>query len=280
MRVQVDIEKLLAETPVPSVAEGLHKAKLKRELLRQIQGKETRMGIWKTIFLTPKRRLAFACSAVLVLVATAWGVEKVHEKITSFFAYKPVIVDTVPAEKVTSPDGTETSLSSTLSVSASCWPVDLVFANGETRQQFEEVKGLIAPKIYNLVGGPTWFRRRHKGIKEAIVAGRVRFISVLDVEVHICKDSDSGEKVRVQRVVMPDGNEVACVSPYPSVGPVGTRYYSMSWQDHLRTLDNGARELINKQLFKLYRYEATLADGSIAIYGSNVPPKEREEIKK
>ncbi len=123
------------------------------------------------------------------------------------------------------------------------------------------------------------FRQRSEATREAIAAGRVRLIEIIDVEVHICTDLNSGKKLRVQRVVLPWGQELAAISPYPSTGAVGTRSHSTSWQDHLTAIDNGTRELIERKIRKLYKYEATLADGSTATYGGG-PPPEKEKLKK
>ncbi len=341
MTHEQDIEKLLAHTPAPTVVPGPHRARLKTELLSQASRRETKMPLFKTMLSTPKRKIAFACCAAMFLVATAWGGEKAYKKIASFFAHESVIVDTVGPEtierttRVTNPDGTETLTSitttfgSTLGVSVGYGPEDPSFTDEKTKQQFEEMKGLVAQKKYKflktfmsssgekqyvysftLADGErfarnficpleqvaSWdeyrqkkaerlektkerFRQRNEATKEAIAAGRVRFVNALDIEVHICKDPDSGKELRVQRVVLPNGQELAAISPYPIVRSVGTRSHSTSWQEHLTAIDNGTRELIEKQITKLYMYEATLADGSTAKYGSGLPP-EKEKLEK
>ena len=73
MKYKEDIEKLLADAPVPAVVPGPHRARLKCELLSQMQRKETKMPLFKTMLSTPKRKIAFACCTALLLVATAWG---------------------------------------------------------------------------------------------------------------------------------------------------------------------------------------------------------------
>ena len=81
MKYEQDIEKLLADVPVPTVVPGPHRARLKCELLSQASRKETKMPLFKTMLSTPKRRVAFACCAALILVATAWGAEKLYRTI-------------------------------------------------------------------------------------------------------------------------------------------------------------------------------------------------------
>jgi len=333
MKYEQDIEKLLAHAPVPTVVPGPHRPRLKCELLSQASRKETKMRAWKSMFSTPKRKIAFACCAALFLVAAAWGAEEAYKKIASFFAdeHESVIVDTVSSKELM-PDGSVRAMISSLSMSIGSGAEDPVFADEKARHQFEEMKKLVDRGKYKLINSylspctslispsgvtkkyiykftlangeefnwtficpleqvASWdeycekkaerlakikerFRQRSKGIKEAIVAGRVRLIETIDVEVHICKDLSSGKKLRVQRVVLRNGQEVAAVSPYPIVASVGTRSHSTSWQEHLTAIDNGTRELIERRMSKLYRYEATLADGSTATY-SGGPPKDQ-----
>ena len=296
------------------------------------------MRVFKSMFSTPKRKIAFACCAALILVATAWGAEKAYKEIASFFAdeHESVIVDTVSSKKVM-PDGSVRGMISSLSMSVGSGAEDPAFADENARQQFEEMKGLVDRGEYKYVksysspstslissSGVTkkyiykftlangeefnwtficpleevasWdeyrqkkaerlakvkerFRQRSEATREAIAAGRVRLIEIIDVEVHICTDINSGKKIRVQRVVLPNGQELAAVSPYPIVASVGTRSHSTSWQEHLTAIDNGTRELIERKIRKLYRYEATLADGSTATYGGGPPPEKKKSEK-
>ena len=338
MEYEQDIENLLADAHVPTVVPGPHRAHLKCELLSQVSRKETRKSLFKTMLSSPKRKIAFACCAALLLVASAWGAEKAYKKIATFFANKheSVIVDSVSLKKVM-PDGSVRASGSVLSMSVGSGAEDPAFADEKARQQFEEMKelvdrgeykfinshlssceplispsGVIKTYIYKftLANGEefhwnficpleevaSWeeyrqkkverlekikerFRQRTKATSEAIAAGRVRLIEIIDVEVHICKEVNSGKKLRVQRVVLANGDESAAINPYPSGGSVGSRSHSTSWQDHLAAIDNGTRELIERKINKLYMYEATLADGTTAKYGGG-PPKKKETLEK
>ena len=131
MKYEQDIEKLLADAPVPTVVSGPHRTRLKNELLGQMRRKETEMRVWKSMVSTAKRKIAFACCAALILVASAWGAEKAYKKISAFFTHESVIVDTVPPEKITTPDGREVFVGSTLGVSVGYGSEDPTFSDAK-----------------------------------------------------------------------------------------------------------------------------------------------------
>jgi len=77
MKHEHDIEQILANTPVPTVAAGPHRDRLKSELLAL--PRET--TLFHTLLLVLRRNAAFAGGAIILLAAGAWGGEKLYRSI-------------------------------------------------------------------------------------------------------------------------------------------------------------------------------------------------------
>ena len=115
-------------------------------------------------------------------------------------------------------------------------------------------------------------KQRQDKINRAISSGKFRLLDVEAISIHICRDADSDRKLRVQRLVGPDGKDEALV--YPEVADV-TKHENPweKWPDHLQAVRQGKRVLLDLEILKSYTYEITLDDGSTTIfnYGGGRP---------
>lgn len=82
MKHESEIEQLLSDTPVPTVIPGPHRARLKGELLSQAAHREPSLPLLAALFFALRKNAAVAGGAVLLLVAGAWGGEKLYRSIT------------------------------------------------------------------------------------------------------------------------------------------------------------------------------------------------------
>ena len=123
-------------------------------------------------------------------------------------------------------------------------------------------------------------RRRRKEIEKAIAKGSFRLINVDVILVHLCKDTKSGKKLDVQRIVLPDGERVALVSSHPA--HKSQDQFQIDWKAHLQSIKDGERQLLDVRLTRSYSYEVTLADGSTTIfsYGGGDPLEKGKGEKK
>ncbi|KKL83610.1 hypothetical protein LCGC14_1973030, partial [marine sediment metagenome] len=96
-------ERILRGTAVPSVVEGDHRQRLKRQLLDPpgVQRTKTRMSAWKYVMSTGRTKVAAACVATVILVATGWTAERVYRK----FAKSFFVTETIAEGEFTAPGG-------------------------------------------------------------------------------------------------------------------------------------------------------------------------------
>jgi len=114
-------------------------------------------------------------------------------------------------------------------------------------------------------------QERFAAIRKAVAQGRFRLLDVDILLSHICLDPASGRKLVVRRIPMPDKTVIALITTYPSSEAKGGT--ETSWQDHLRTIAEGKRLLLDIETVRHYKYEVTLHDGSTTLfnYGGDKP---------
>ncbi len=127
MKHHDDVEKALADTPVPRLVEGSHRARLKSDLMSEIgkEGSAIPRMIW-----TWKKKFTWAACALLVVAATAWGAHKVSKK----FIFQEEHVEEVL------PDGREVIRATTLVVRTN----DPDFTDEKAQEMNQEIQDLMA----------------------------------------------------------------------------------------------------------------------------------------
>ncbi len=118
---------------------------------------------------------------------------------------------------------------------------------------------------------------RQEKIKQAIAKGKFRLLDVDVIKTHLCKDLSSGQKIEVIQIVTLDGNHLAAVH-FDSLEKAGSGY-TTDWEDHLKAVAEGERELLDIRAIHKYSYEITFEDGSTTLwtYGDDAPLQKREE---
>jgi hypothetical protein len=119
-------------------------------------------------------------------------------------------------------------------------------------------------------------KKRRDNIGKAVAAGKFRLIDVDVIRVHVCRDAGSDQNIRVQRIPLPGGKEIALISPFdPEAEKRATTRPQTSWQEHLQAVREGKREILSFESTPKYTYEVVLEDGSKAIfnYGGGDPLK-------
>ena len=305
------LEDLLARTPGPRVVAGAHRAGLKARLLQSMRKERPVKTIWKPLLVA----CAVVCCAVVLIAAGGWAAEKVYERITKKEQY--VELERFEEPPVTLPDGTTMG---SVSVTGTYLPADAPPGSAEkAKKDHEEMKQLIAKRQYELVktfeggGGKQYVyrftlsdgtshgmnfsiplenvtswedycqksreqkRQREESIFKAFAAGRFRLIDIDRISVYVCRDADSDTRYLVQRFPRPDGEDEALVRPEGA----GATRYKTSWKDHLETVRQGKRVLLDVRVTKSYIYEVTLDDGSTTTYqigvGADASTEELEE---
>jgi hypothetical protein len=113
-------------------------------------------------------------------------------------------------------------------------------------------------------------------VNMAIAAGRYRLINQDITLLHICIDRESHKKVRVQRISMPKGEEIALYRPYDLTEENQTTTVPQStWREHLQAIREGKLELLDVETMPDYTYEVIFEDGTKQIfwYGGGEPLK-------
>jgi hypothetical protein len=128
--------------------------------------------------------------------------------------------------------------------------------------------------------------KRREEIHKAVLAGKYRLVNCeIAFLTHVCRDVESGEKLEVQRIPLDDGKVDACahlalpegteITPEILAKPQPTQ--DTTWQEHLDTIRNGKRELLDMTSSTMYIYEVSLPDGSKDIYASGILLKRPEK---
>ncbi len=214
-----DIERVLANTPKPKIIEGPHRLYLRQSLIHQIQKEEIPMSAWS-------KNLKWACCLLLIAVAGGWTAQKVHK---SFTVSEEVLME----EEFTNPDGSKGIYSQTRSTTISSDDPD--FSKEKAQKYHQEIQDLIAKGKYQFVDVKeldsgdkvylykftlsdgelfmygTHYPLDYKGnkkvsgtsyreIKELISNGKGKLVEV--------KELDSGQKVYIYKITLPDGSSL------------------------------------------------------------------------
>ena len=124
-------------------------------------------------------------------------------------------------------------------------------------------------------------QQRHEKINEAIAAGRFRLINVEALQMHLCRDAQSGKEFKVQR--FPRAGEKDIAFPRPDYSNIPPSVKETTWKEHLKLIRDGKRQLLDIQVVNSYTYEMTANDGTKITfnYGGQkpleMPAKEPEE---
>ena len=155
MNDEGEMERLLAQLPVPSLREGPHRERLGAQLLDPTHHPQRRgekpMRVSGQFRTTRLVKLAAGLLIAAMLVATGWAAEKVAEKVYESFAKgdQYVLLERYEEPPVTLPDGTVMSSSG---VTGTFLPADAPpEAVEKAKKDHEEMKQLIAQKKYELV---------------------------------------------------------------------------------------------------------------------------------
>lgn len=274
---------------------------------------ESDMNRFKSVVASRRLRAVASGLVVVVLVASGWAAEKVYDTVKQYQAAKryhatePILQQELPAL-----DGEGTWTSSIVTRATADTP-EMAMAKFKQETEtvrkaiaekeyslldtHETTDGLTVYLYqFELPDGSTVTRdfalpleqvssweeyveklkeheqRRHEEIRKAVSLGQFRLLDIDILRTHLCRERDSGQKIDVLCIVLPDATRKALVSTHPA--HEAESRYDTDWQDHLAAIRSGDRELLDVQIVRSYKYEATLADGSKTIfsYGSNSPP--------
>ena len=237
-------ERLLSETPVPLVVEGVHREQLKQRLLAHAQSAQPRR---KEMIRFAGRfsmlKVAATLAVVMILIGTGWAAAKIYEK---FFTKVSVILERSPTQESKLPDGT---ILFTGRLIGTIGNPDDPKALETVKRHHEEMKQLLAQKKYDFIktyeimgqkqylykftfadgshsGMPfsmpldsvvSWEdyqkkegqkqNQRQEQINQALAAGRFRLIDTDVTLIHICREVATNQKYRIQRISLPDPKE-------------------------------------------------------------------------
>jgi hypothetical protein len=297
------VERLLEQTPVPSLSQGPHRDRLRNQLLEQsttTYSRKTKMSISNRI--SPALKIALAVLVAVFLIGTGWTAEKIYEKIIT------IRVMTSEPKEVTMPDG-----SKGYSVTAAATEID-----SNDPKAIEDANRILKESLASE-------EKQQAAIQNAIGLGRFRLLDVGSQITHECQDVGadkvfhvlhctlgscedvahvvdagavtSGAKDNVQTVtgtvrtafvtpggkdkklpmtlkVNAQGGESGSSTKTSSEGAAtvvlnGAPEASLattSWNDHLRMIREGKRKLLHATVQSVYVYEVTLDDGAKVNY--------------
>ncbi len=239
-------ERLLTETPVPLVVEGAHREQLKQRLLAHARfAQPRRKEMIKFAGRFSMLKVAATLAAVMILICTGWGAEKMYQK---FFNKVSVTLEHSPTREWRIPDGRNLFTSELIGTVVD--PDDTKSVETAKRHH-EEMKQLLAQKKYEFVktyefmgrkehaykftfadGSHTnmnfsmpldnvvsWEdyqqkqqqkeKQRQEQINKALAAGQFRLIDSDVILTHICREVATNQKYRIQRISLPNPKEKA-----------------------------------------------------------------------
>jgi hypothetical protein len=308
-----EIERLLGQTPAPCVVEGTHREQLKQRLLESAQSAQPRRERMKMSLvsrMSPMMKVAAGFALAAVLIGTGWAAEKIYMKWNGI----SFTLESYTGRSVKLPNG------ATLDLGGGTTEMGIVSndpndfgpnAVERAKRHHEEQNKLIAEKKYKFVKTreylsqtnyvytftfadgshetttvaipletvTSWDDYRQKQqeqsekIYKAVVAGNFRLIDVHTTDDWICRDADSREKLDVRHVYDTAEATIEAAKEPKQV-------QEMSWQDHLKAIREGKRELLGPKNETFYTYEAVLEDGSKATFVQDHPLAKLEELEK
>jgi hypothetical protein len=149
-------------------------------------------------------------------------------------------------------------------------------SNGEKRYTYkfklandEEIEEDLDARLENVASWDEYiekaseeFAKHNIEINKAIKAGRFRLIDAFTYHTQLCRDVNSGRKLRVQQVDRKNGSTIARITPDNAPEE------EESWKDHLQAIREGRRELVGLDDYGIdFSYELVLDDGSKVIFG-------------
>ena len=239
-------ERLLRETPVPLVVEGVHREQLKERLLAHAQSAQPRRKgmIWFAGRFS-MLKVAAGLAAGMILIGTGWAAAMIYEK---FFTRVSVILERSPTRQWKLPDGTNMFTCGMIGTEVNS---DDPKAIETAQRHHEEMKQLVAQKKYdfiktfermgsneyvykftfadgshdnmnfsmpldNVVSWEDYQKKeeqkqnqRQEQINKALAAGRFRLIDRDVILTHICRELATNQKYRIQRIPLPDPKDKA-----------------------------------------------------------------------
>ena len=239
-------ERLLTETPAPFVVEGVHREQLKKRLLAQAQSAQPRRKeMIKFAGRVSMLKVAAMLAAVMTLICTGWGAEKMYQK---FFTNVSVTLEHSPTGEWKIPDGRNLFTSELIVTAVDADDPKSVEA---AKRRHEEMKQLLAQKKYvfiktyefmgrkehvykftfadgshtnmnfsmpldNVVSWEDYQQKqqqkekqRQEQINKVLAAGQFRLIDSDVILTHICRQVATNQKYRIQRIALPDPKEKA-----------------------------------------------------------------------
>ncbi len=300
----VSVEGVIVRTlGIPMLCEGPEQSK-------PTLGKEENMRRSWFARMPPMMKLAAGFVLAAVLIGTGWAAERLYVKWNGV----SITLESYPGRSVTLPNGATLDLGGweTTSGIISSDPGDLgPNAVERAKRHHEEQNKLIAEKKYKfekireflgqkcyvytfafadgsqgamtvdlpLETVTSWDDYRQKQqeqtekIYKAVVAGNFRLIDVNTIDDWICRDVGSNEKLDVRHV-----SDTAQATVEAAKEP--KQMQVMSWQDHLKAIREGRRELLGPKNDTYYTYEAVLDDGSKATFVQDHRLTKLEELEK
>ncbi len=257
---------------------------------------------WRTRLSSRPAKLAAACIVAVALVATGWGAQEVYSRMRYSYAIggggeKPKIALT---GATTRPDGTMTGtliascqFTTVNSDNPILTPQEIQKEQAEAdaqcdrfiaEKQYTFVKTLKTPEgqteyVYQFPNGNRAFdlpldefrslaqyrqkaeklrQEREQAIYEAVAEGHYRALDVEPMLVQQCRED--GKDIEVLHIKLPDGREEASVCVLPRQD--AWRSVDTPWEDHLKAIADGKRQLVDARTIQSWTYEVTLADGS------------------
>jgi hypothetical protein len=266
--------------------------------------------------MSPTLKVAAAILAVVVLVGAGWAAEKIYEKL-KFTEATLILENNPPQEWKLSNGNTMTTSGMIGTDVNPEDPQAIETAqrhHEEMKELIAEKKYTFLKTIDNKIDGSTQYvynftfsdgkqsavnfampldevaswddyqrkiqetrNRYQEQVNKAIAAGKYRLINQDVIFMHICVDRASQEMIRVQRIPLSDGKEIALYRSYDLVDQEqGTTQPQSSWQEHLQAIRAGDLELVNAETMFNYTYEVLCDDGTKRIfrYGGGDPLKE------
>ena len=239
-------ERLLRETPVPLLMEGVHREQLKQRLLAHAQSAQPRRKeMLKFADRFSMLKVAATLAAAMILISTGWAAEKMYQK---FFTKVSVTLERSPTREWKIPDGRNLFTSEWIGTAVD--PDDPKSVETAKRHH-EEMKQLLAQKKYDFTKTSEFMGRkeyvykftfadgshtnmnfsmpldnvvswedyqqkqeqkekqRQEQINKALAAGRFRLIDSDVMLIHICREVATNQKYRIQRIALPDRKEKA-----------------------------------------------------------------------
>jgi hypothetical protein len=256
--------------------------------------------------------------AAAILVATGWGAEKAYEKFSKRY-FVTASEGKGTFWEVTTPQGSKTFMGSfTTAMTEISDPNAAPTARRQQEEiksliaagKFEYAKSVESPGgqteyvykfklsdggevaqnfAYPLEKVSSWEdylqkvqqqrQQRERAVYDAIAKGNFRLLDIDLIKQHVCREVATGQKLSVMEIHLPDGSTRAMVNSYPLDKSHGG--YDYPWEEHLREVKEGKRELLDITVTKSYTYEITQEDGSKTLfqYGGDQPLVEGSKVK-